>query len=91
MIDNYTDGWSSTKKLQLTPGGAPEKHIMTADTDFGFKEKSNTGQEIDLIVKKPATISHDEHGTIVLEPGKYSKTNQMEFDPFNNTVSYIFD
>jgi len=89
MIDNHTNGWSSTTKLQLTPGGEPQKHIMSSDKPFGYKQK--TDQSIDLIVKNPTAITHDEHGTIVLESGTYSKTNQMEFDPFNNTVSYIFD
>ena len=56
---------------------------------FGYKKK--TDQSIDLIVKSSVTITHDEHAKMVLEPGTYSKTNQMEFDPFNNTVSYIFD
>jgi hypothetical protein len=89
MIDNHTDGWESTTKLQLTPGGAPEKHIMHSDKPFGYKTK--TEQSINLIVKNSATITHDEHGKMVLEPGTYSKTNQMEFDPFQNTVSYVFD
>lgn len=89
MIDNHTNGWSSATKLQLTPGGEPQKHIMSADKPFGYKHK--TDQAIDLIVKNPTTITHDEHGKMVLESGTYSKTNQMEFDPFNNTVSYIFD
>jgi len=88
-MDNYTDGWMSTTKLQLTPGGEPQKHIMISDRPFGYKHK--TDQSIELIVKHTTTITHDEHDEMVLEPGTYSKTNQMEFDPFNNTVSYIFD
>lgn len=89
MIDNHTDGWESTTKLQLTPGGEPQKHIMTSDKLFGYK--TITEQSINLIVKNNATITHDEHGMMVLGPGTYSKTNQMEFDPFQNTVSYVFD
>ena len=91
MIDNHTDGWDSTTKLQLTPGGEKHKHIMSGKKNFGFKYLSKDKQEIELIVKHETVITHDEHATIVLEPGTYTKTNQMEFDPFNNTVSYIFD
>jgi hypothetical protein len=91
MIDNHTDGWNSATKLQLTPGGEPQKHVMNAEKPFGYKKLNDDGQEIELIIKHDVPLTHDEHGTIVLSEGKYTKTNQMEFDPFNNTVSYIFD
>ena len=76
-------------KATIDTGGEPQKHIMNSNKPFGYKKK--TDQSIDLIVKSSVTITHDEHAKMVLEPGTYSKTNQMEFDPFNNTVSYIFD
>jgi hypothetical protein len=40
-MDNYTDGWMSTTKLQLTPGGEPQKHIMISDRPFGYKHKTD--------------------------------------------------
>jgi hypothetical protein len=77
--------------IQLTPGGDPEKHIMTSDKNIEVANISEDGQIIKFTVESTAVITHDEHDKIVLEKGTYYKTNQMEFNPFTNTVSYIFD
>jgi hypothetical protein len=87
-----TEQMERTSTLQLTPGGEPQKHIMKSMAIFEFKKLSEDGQKIKLEVgAKGAVITHDEHAKVILNEGVYYKTNQMEFDPFNNTVSYIFD
>jgi hypothetical protein len=81
-----------TTVLQLTPGGEPQKHIMKSMSMFEYKKLSEDGQQIKLEVGSAgAVVTHDEHAKVILNTGIYYKTNQMEFDPFNNTVSYIFD
>lgn len=81
-----------TSTLQLTPGGEPQKHIMKSLGIFEYKKLSEDGQQIKLNVGNVgAVVTHDEHAKVILNEGVYYKTNQMEFDPFFNTVSYIFD
>jgi hypothetical protein len=82
---------TTTKSLKLTPNGADMKHIMSSNNSFKYENISEDGQAIKLVVTDKAVISHDEHAKIVLEKGTYYKFNQVEFDPFNNTVSYVFD
>ena len=91
MIDNNANNILQSTKLQLTPGGEPQKHIMKSSRAFGYTVLAD-GQQFELYVgSEAAVIEHDEHAKMVLYKGQYRKTNQMEFDPFNNTVSYIFD
>jgi hypothetical protein len=44
-----------------------------------------------IIKDEFARVTHEEHGTIHLSTGVYYKTNQVEFNPFDNSVSRIFD
>jgi len=78
-------------KLQLTPGGAPEKHILKSKTDFQYASITPDGQSILFELKNPAVITHDEHDKIVLDQGVYVKTNQVEFNPFTKRIDYVFD
>ena len=82
---------TTTKSLKLTPNGADMKHIMSSDKSFTYENVSEDGQAIKFVIKDKAVITHDEHAKIVLEKGTYYKFNQVEFNPFNNTVSYVFD
>lgn len=79
-------------KLHLTPGGEKQKHMMTADrNNIKVLETSSDKQRVKFELLSDALVFHDEHGTIKLEEGTYEKTNQVEFNPFNNTVAYVFD
>lgn len=79
------------KKLQLTPGGAPEKHILKSKSDFEYKNVTQDGQSILFELRNPAVITHDEHDKIVLDQGVYVKNNQVEFNPFTKSIDYVFD
>ena len=85
--------FSTSKELLLTPGGASNKHVMKSSNHyFEYRNLSEDGQLIELnILKGEVTITHDEHDKVVLTKGHYVKANQVEFDPFENTVSYVFD
>ena len=79
-------------KLHLTPGGEKQKHMIVAGTNnINILEVSPDKQTIKFEILSDALVFHDEHGTIKLEEGIYEKTNQVEFNPFNNTVAYVFD
>lgn len=78
-----------TKVLLLTPGGEGSKHLMVSDKPVELIRHDDQTFEITLTSK--AEIKHTEHGHMHLEPGRYFKTNQVEFNPFTQTVSYVFD
>jgi hypothetical protein len=79
-------------KLHLTPEGEKQKHMMIASkNNIKVVETSTDKQTVKFELLSDALIFHDEHGTIKLEEGTYEKTNQVEFNPFDNTVAYVFD
>jgi hypothetical protein len=78
-----------SKRVVLATGEGANTHAINSKTGIIYQEMDN--QTIKLTVSDRSLITHEEHGTIILEPGLYYKTNQVEFNPFNNTVSYVFD
>jgi len=36
-------------------------------------------------------LTHDEHDKMVFPKGNYKSYNQVEFNPFDNTVQRVFD
>jgi hypothetical protein len=80
------------KSLHLTPDGDKDKHHMLSENNgIVLEETSTDGQTLTFKVKKQALISHTEHDLLVLDTGRYCKTNQVEYNPFDNTVAYVFD
>lgn len=91
-----TEILSNTKELLLTPGGADNKHIMTSKSYIDYRSMADESMKDDkqliyFVIKDSAVIEHDEHAKVVLSKGKYVKSNQVEFNPFDNSVSYVFD
>ena len=81
-----------TKSLHLTPDGDKDKHIMKSQkSDISVEKVSGDGQSITFKVQNQVLITHTEHDLLALSHGRYSKTNQVEFNPFDNTVAYVFD
>lgn len=78
-----------SKKVILATSEGANTHALNSKVPVEYVDMGN--QTIKMIVKDQSLITHEEHGTIVLEKGVYYKTNQVEFNPFNNTVSYVFD
>jgi hypothetical protein len=82
-------------KLTLSIGKTGNGHVLTSmngkesihwtETEFrGFNS-------IEFKLDSKCILIHPEHAPIVLEPGVYTRTIQLEFNPFDNTVGYIFD
>jgi hypothetical protein len=65
--------------------------MIAGKNNIKVVETSTDKQTVKFELLSDALIFHDEHGIIKLEEGIYEKTNQVEFDPFNNTVAYVFD
>jgi hypothetical protein len=78
------------KSLVLTPGGESSKHLLVCEKNIEYNTVGDD-QTIHFEIMDTAVIKHTEHGHMHLEPGRYVKTNQVEFNPFTNTVSYVFD
>lgn len=79
----------SAKRVVLASGEGAHTHAVNSTVDIDF---ANMGErEIEFTVKQQAVVTHEEHDRIVLEPGTYYKTNQVEFDPFNQRVAWVYD
>lgn len=79
----------TAKRVVLATGEGANTHAINSKSPIEYIDMGN--QTIKLLVKEQSVITHEEHATIMLLPGTYYKTNQVEFNPFNNTVSYVFD
>jgi hypothetical protein len=79
----------SAKRVVLATGEGANTHAISSNERIIYEDLGN--QTLKLILAEKALITHEEHGPIMLNPGFYYKTNQVEFNPFNNTVSYVFD
>ena len=64
------------------------KHILESSQDIEYKEDSNG---ITFMLKSMGILTHDEHAKMVFPKGKYRSYNQVEFNPFDNSVSRVFD
>jgi hypothetical protein len=81
------------KKLVLALGEVTgHKHVITAekDEDILVYEWDN---ELGVVFRlnAPAKLSHEEHATITLPPGLYTKSIEREYDPFQNIERQVID
>jgi hypothetical protein len=64
------------------------KHILESKKDIEWEQDANG---ITFMLKDMGILTHDEHSKMVFPKGKYRSFNQVEFNPFDNTVSRVFD
>ncbi len=64
------------------------KHILESNSDISYQENS---ESIDFELKALGVLTHDEHAKMIFEKGKYRSYNQVEFNPFDETVNRVFD
>ena len=64
------------------------KHILESDTNIEYQENQ---ESIDFVLKSLGVLTHDEHAKMVFQSGSYRSYNQVEFNPFDNTVNRVFD
>ncbi len=77
------------KRIVLGEGEvAGHKHILESKSNIFYKENFNS---IDFELKALGVLTHDEHAKMVFPKGKYRSYNQVEFNPFDNTVNRVFD
>jgi hypothetical protein len=78
-----------SNRIVLASGDFANTHAVVSDKQLQYEHLENS--VIKFNVTKDATITHEEHDIIKLSPDVYYKFNQVEFNPFNNTVSFVFD
>jgi len=82
-------------KLALAMGRTGNGHVLTTMSGKRTIEWTETkGRNISTVefrLTEPAILLHPEHAPIVLDAGVYTRTLQVEFNPFDQTVGYIFD
>jgi hypothetical protein len=64
------------------------KHILESKSDIEFQQTDNS---ISFMLKEMGILTHDEHDKMVFPPGDYRSYNQVEFNPFDQTVQRVFD
>jgi hypothetical protein len=64
------------------------KHVIKSDAGIEFEQD---GDAIKFMLKDMGILTHDEHDRMVFEPGIYRSTNQVEFNPLDQTISRVFD
>lgn len=64
------------------------KHILESTTNISYDD---SGQSIRFMLNSMGILTHDEHDRMVFEPGEYKSYNQVEYNPFDQTVQRVFD
>ena len=79
-----------TKRLVLGEGETVgHKHVLHSSNDIIYDRSDDEG--IDFTLKSFGVLTHDEHDRMVFEAGDYRSFNQVEFNPFDQTVTRVFD
>jgi hypothetical protein len=78
-----------SNRIVLASGDFANTHAVVSTKQMTHEHKENS--VIKFNVDKEATITHEEHDIIKLNSGTFYKFNQVEFNPFNNSVSFVFD
>jgi hypothetical protein len=83
-----------SKRLILGQGegrdatGQIKKHVLDSKSNI---EYDTTTDSITFMLNDMGILTHDEHDKMVFPKGKYRSYNQVEFNPFDNTVQRVFD
>jgi hypothetical protein len=77
------------KKIVLGEGEIiGHKHILESSTEMEYEQHS---ESITFMLKSLGILTHDEHDKMIFPKGNYRSYNQVEFNPFDNTVQRVFD
>ena len=80
---------NKAKRIVLGEGEiVGHKHILESQDSIAYEE---TSEGITFMLNSMGILTHDEHDRMVFEPGIYRSVNQVEFNPFDNTVQRVFD
>jgi hypothetical protein len=79
----------TAKRIVLGEGEiVGHKHILESKKDISYVEN---GDSISFMLNEMGILTHDEHDRMVFPAGEYKSYNQVEFNPFDQTVQRVFD
>ena len=78
-----------TKRLVLQVGESTHQHVLVSEAEI--EATVHPGDTIEFMLKEMGILTHEEHGKMVLPPGRYVKYPQVEFDPLGRDVRQVFD
>jgi len=64
------------------------KHVLECKSNIEYE---SVGDSIKFMLAEQGVLLHDEHDRMVFEPGVYHSTNQVEFNPLDQTIGRVFD
>jgi hypothetical protein len=64
------------------------KHVIEEEKAELFMDDRNV---MYVEIKEPATLTHEEHGKIVVSPGNYRIDRVKEYDPFEKELRNVQD
>lgn len=64
------------------------KHILESTADIDYEQLGNT---LVFELKSLGVLTHDEHAKMLFPAGNYRSYHQVEFNPFDQSVSRVFD
>lgn len=77
-----------TKNLTLALGESTNTHRMLCEKEIEYEQN---GANIEFLLEETGVVTHEEHDTHVLSPGKYSKVQQTEINPLDLSLNAVFD
>jgi hypothetical protein len=90
-----TNKTNKAKRLCLGEGehvsattGQLIKHVLDSKKEIEYEMQGDT---IKFMLKELGVLTHDEHDRMVFEPGVYRSTNQVEFNPLDQSIGRVFD
>lgn len=85
---------NKSKRLILGEGegrdanGEIKKHVLDSVSEIEYQHDDDG---ITFMLKGLGILTHDEHAKMVFQKGTYRSYNQVEFNPFDNTIQRVFD
>lgn len=67
------------------------RHLLKEREADSFDIFQNENGQYVLNIKKPTQLFHEEHQTIIIQPGWYIQENEREFDWFQEGVRKVID
>ena len=79
----------TAKRIVLGEGEiVGHKHILESTSNIVYEQLGNT---LMFQLNELGILTHDEHAKMLFEAGIYRSYHQVEFNPFDQTVSQVFD
>lgn len=66
------------------------KHVITESAPNTMRIVEHNGKHY-IELSAPATVTHEEHGPIILSPGKYRVSHEREKDWFSLAIRQVID